>query len=103
VGDAELEVVGREGQDFGVGDGFRGPEDVDVRLVELPESALLDLLVAPERAGREPLDRLFNSWPLSTTIRATVGVSSGVSATWRPPRSSNAYSSSTISSPLLSV
>jgi len=46
---------------------------------------------------------LLSSCCFATTIRATVGVSSGVSATSRPPWSSKLYSSSTISSPLLST
>ena len=66
VGDAEVEVLAREpqttecvggvGEDLGVGGRFRGAEDVDVRLIELPKTALLDLFVSPEGTGRDPLD-----------------------------------------------
>src|SRR2546426_7556507 len=44
-----------------------------------------------------------SAWACAPTMRASVGVISGRSATLRPPLSSNAYSCCTISSPLLSV
>src|SRR3546814_7396037 len=58
VGDAEFveQLIG-ERQQFDVGGGFGGADDLRIELMELPEAALLRALVAEDGAARDELER----------------------------------------------
>src|SRR3546814_8726766 len=72
VGDAEFveQLIG-ERQQFDVGGGFGGADDLRIELMELPEAALLRALVAEDGAARDELRSEEHTSELQSLLRTS--------------------------------